>query len=488
MTTENVNGSVGKDLIAQKTAEFENLPGLILGLDGWILRSVPPESRESFLRGYEKLLRIVFHPDRYQQEDQKHSKMVYLQSVSEAVGYMLSDAFAFEMASDTVPTRHNPVLSLRRDLAVRDNIIAQTDARMAEHEATLEEVEKELKLTQKQLQREIEQSKKRDMLHYRIRKFIHVVAKKLPVPVKFEMATVTGSFIKFKPETEAFNTLRTYSSEESLGVEHPLASKNEWLKRLNRSDALEPEKTWHFRRSHAIKSKFQAHIIGAMTLAHLCEYIRNRTGYQATMLADDSVSRALRELHAPDPFEDHHTLPYRARMESFMLPFYCPGMMLLVQTGQTKYRLFLVRDVDAASGHHKALAVTYRKKALSAERETFRIERQLKQQKSANRHQRLVQRQTDKELKKATRRLFSMDQTVERNLKLKARTAALREELRHLSLSRERLKGQVAFEDQTQAENEKLKKENARLKKAIGKLQKLTETTPVAEPSAPATA
>ena len=81
-----------------------------------------------------------------------------------------------------------------------------------------------------------------------------------------------------------------------------------------------------------------------------------------------------------------------------------------------------------------------------------------------------------------------MDQTVERNLKLKARTAALREELRHLSLSRERLKGQVAFEDQTQAENEKLKKENARLKKAIGKLQKLTETTPVAEPSAPATA
>ena len=57
MDTNTNNPSPVVDLIAQKTKEYDNLPGHILGLDGWVLRSVPVDLRTTFLKGYEKLLK-----------------------------------------------------------------------------------------------------------------------------------------------------------------------------------------------------------------------------------------------------------------------------------------------------------------------------------------------------------------------------------------------------------------------------------------------
>ena len=80
--------------LERKTKEYDTLPGHILGLDGWILRSIPEDRRKEFLTGYEKLLKVTLHPDRSQNPGEKERREKYLQSVSQAVTFLTTDSIA----------------------------------------------------------------------------------------------------------------------------------------------------------------------------------------------------------------------------------------------------------------------------------------------------------------------------------------------------------------------------------------------------------
>lgn len=117
------------DITAQKTAELDSVPGAILGLDGWMLRSIPQAMRERFLQGYERVLRTVFHPDLYQDVVIKKGKERFLQAVHESITFLLGDYYAWEAAVDSIPTARNPFIQAKRDLDIRDEIIRTLSVR-----------------------------------------------------------------------------------------------------------------------------------------------------------------------------------------------------------------------------------------------------------------------------------------------------------------------------------------------------------------------
>lgn len=121
-----------KSELEKKLKEYENLPAHILGLDGWMLRAIPSDKRESFLKSYEKLLRIIFFPDHAQSSQEKLQREQYIQSVSNAVSFLISDKFAFELAVDQVPTNRNPVVRLKGDISRYKDDIAKLDRRLTE--------------------------------------------------------------------------------------------------------------------------------------------------------------------------------------------------------------------------------------------------------------------------------------------------------------------------------------------------------------------
>lgn len=119
---------LGVDVMADKLDEFDKYPALTLGLDGWILRSLPTELRARFLTGYEKLLQIAFHPDRYQDPALKESRDRYLRSVSEAIVFLLSGNVEYATAVDDVPTRRNPLIRMQFEINRQSETIVMLDA------------------------------------------------------------------------------------------------------------------------------------------------------------------------------------------------------------------------------------------------------------------------------------------------------------------------------------------------------------------------
>lgn len=101
-------------LLDKKVREFENLPANMLGLDGWLLSSLPREFRNQFLSGYERLLRVAFHPDRARFEEARRSREAFLLRVNEAIGYLQSSAEAYEVATEHVPRRANWAVKMRQ--------------------------------------------------------------------------------------------------------------------------------------------------------------------------------------------------------------------------------------------------------------------------------------------------------------------------------------------------------------------------------------
>ena len=344
------------DLITQKTIEFDALPGLILGLDGWILRSVPKELREQFLRGYEKLLRTVFHPDRYSDEEKKQSRQTYLQSVSEAVRFMTNDELSFDLAVDVVPTKRNPVISLKRDLEARDKILQGMDAKFEEQAQYNRIASEKLKTAVEELRVAQIKQKGRDSADYRMRKALYRAVKKYPVPVDMAYIKVTGHFVK-PIRSDFCEWLGGHASIYSVDPDSPENVKQHWIKSIKKKN-LGPEETLIFRRGTTKIQRLSMHTLGAMTLTHLAEYIRDHQGYPTKKLEAEAVVSCLTDL-----IQEHKDQFLAiAETSSFLSSFYAPGMFLLLETidwqqilpANRTHPLFLVTSTSVDANLYEA--------------------------------------------------------------------------------------------------------------------------------------
>ena len=120
--------------LENKIAELKDQPGFILGLDGWILRSVPMEHRKKFLDAYEKALQIAHHPDLFQDEAEKTRHERFLQTVANAVKFLNSDPFAYDLATEDVPTKQNHFLRAKETIEQRDKEIVNLKGQLGARE------------------------------------------------------------------------------------------------------------------------------------------------------------------------------------------------------------------------------------------------------------------------------------------------------------------------------------------------------------------
>lgn len=343
------------DLIAQKTSEYDNLPGLVLGLDGWLLRSIPAQLRDQFLNGYEKLLRIVFHPDRYTDPEKKRTRENYLQSVNEAIRFMLADEFSFETIVDTVPTRRNPLVALRHNIELRDSIIGRLDDRSREASQIIERLSKENEAMKLHILQVSQNAELKLSAAYHLRRIVNVFVKRYPVAIGMMYCVANVREVVFTPDF--MEQLGLYSSSKFLTPDHEWIQKHSWANQLG---VMGKRLKFKIERRTAKSDDENYTVVGAMSIAHLCEYLR---------YTSDTVQSNLERLKntAADSMQQ-----YVNEVAPFVTSFYTGGMMLLVikkeehKSGKPKnpkqFTLFYVVDVDAETNPNEALVRGYERR------------------------------------------------------------------------------------------------------------------------------
>lgn len=346
------------DLIAQKTAEYDNLPGLILGLDGWILRSVPKHLRAQFLNGYEKLLKVVFHPDRYQEQRTKESRQMYLQSVGEAVRFMLADEFSFEITADSVPSHKNPLLTLREAITVRDNIIAKIDDRLEDKTLDAAALRMEVQELRTKLIQTVAEAERRSAIDHQLKGIVRKVVKGFPVPIGLKYCVVSGSFLELREDSFMTNSIGRFSSDRNLSDDSEWIVNAKWMSELRQEQLLEKPLTLKFRRSVSDNCSVHYTMIGGMTIAHLCEFIRAFNQYPAKPIDGRKTMKAIEWLQQPIDLTEPQT-EFHLKTFPFLLPYYNAEMLLLMlvkEAGVLRHRIFMVKSVDAGDSQVKAIA------------------------------------------------------------------------------------------------------------------------------------
>lgn len=113
-----------------KVEEYENLPAHLLGVDGWMLRSIPKEKRAAFLNGYEKLIRVVFQADSPMSDAERQKRVRFIQSITEAVDFLKSGESEYELSVEQVPSKRNPVIRLNDQIQQHLGEIGKLEAQL----------------------------------------------------------------------------------------------------------------------------------------------------------------------------------------------------------------------------------------------------------------------------------------------------------------------------------------------------------------------
>jgi len=363
-----MNNSPSAEIIVQKTEEFDKLPGLLLGLDGWVLRSIPQEYRRQFLTGYEKLLRVALHPDRCQGDDRKRGREAYLQAVAEAVAFMCRDEFSFELASDTVPTKRNPFVMMQSKIDLQEGIISRIHETLEETRGKLSgAVESEQSIRSK-VTSVIEGVNQESEIQFRLRAAMNRLVNSFPVPLACEVHQVQGSFLDLDLIQNCGSLIERLDPYTNGKAD---CGQGEWfIKREYQTaflPALRPGRTFSFRRKSSVNEDYS--IVGAMTLPHLCEYIRaQREG----VLQPDDAGRQIRQALARlclfcSAYQRQHNELAVLPVVKYLVPFYTAGSFLLLQKLGPKDKptsptdsapdggLFLVNESDYATAPNAAI-------------------------------------------------------------------------------------------------------------------------------------
>lgn len=373
------------DLLAVATSEMpgpDELPGLLLGLDGWVLRSIPTGLRKKFLEGYEKSLQIAFHPDRYPDPVTKLSRQRYLQAVSEAISYMTKDEFQFELCADAVPTKRNPFVALQHTVNIRDNIIEKLNEQVAELEKFRAEHLHENHSLKENLSTAMSRA---DRMETRFTYFHSVVSdtvKSFPVPIASKAHTVEGCFVNMQKlalefdravvkagvdgisqDPTLFSRLDTYTCKDHFCARSEWVTKKTYVQQFGKY-ASKPQ-TLSFKKYIDLENNFE--IEGAMTVAHLCEYLRDcRRPVPGVAWMYEGLTHLL---HPPD-IKAKGYVNWWDRIREYTLPFYTPGCFLLIRDRTDSdqptpwLRLFLVKKSDYEESPNEALVNGFKRQVV----------------------------------------------------------------------------------------------------------------------------
>lgn len=371
-----------QDLIASKTAEYSNLPGLILGLDGWLLRSLPADHRAQFLRGYEKVLRVVFHPDRCQEAAQKENRGRYLQAVDEAVRFMLSDEFSYQIATDAVPAHKNPLVALREAVSARDAIISRIDGELSKEKHTARAYDQTNAELRREVQRAWEELHRRTMQFFGLQQIIWQIVRQFPIPIDLNYSAVDGNFLLLQSGASLTAEIALYSSKLDPDASMPWVREAKWLGHASTERLLGESIRLDFYNTTAKHKRLgRFAIVGAMTIAHLCEYIRARTGYRMDQLNAQDIMPVLESFGPPLAKPAAEAL--ELSLVHYLLPFYNRNMILILRSsGQPvkggescppKYLLFVVTKARAQQSPTQAFITSLAHRIRRAESKCFKI-------------------------------------------------------------------------------------------------------------------
>lgn len=340
------------DLIACKIDEYANFPGLILGLDGWILRSLPIEFRAKFLTGYEKLLQVVFHPDRYQDAAKKKSRDAFLRSLSEAVAFMLLGPVEYDLGASDVPTRKNPLVQLHNTVDRQDEIIARLHAEKIIPENLLYQERKEWVKTREGLTRRCEFFENR----FHAQCSLHRVAKRIyesdAVPTHWSHSEIVGKWIEFSKTRELKRLILSRMNWPLMDVDCDLQQVMQ--------SCQAAQITIVFTSGQAKQGPRNTRIVCAMSVAHMIEFCKLELCNDE--INENTVDKAFGFLsHEITESEDNKLCE---KLKTHSLPFYCRNMFLIVrwhEGGQIKHSLLFVEDASAVTDRFQAIETGIKK-------------------------------------------------------------------------------------------------------------------------------
>lgn len=119
----------------------QNISADVLGVDGWLLRTIPADRRVLFLKLYEKAIRAAIHPDIIQDAKKKDFFGRYVARVGEAINEMCQDHATYDAMAEFVPTKRNNVRALEHAIDGRDIKIALLESELL-NERTKNDAEK----------------------------------------------------------------------------------------------------------------------------------------------------------------------------------------------------------------------------------------------------------------------------------------------------------------------------------------------------------
>jgi hypothetical protein len=288
------------------------------------LKGLPREFRGAFLRQYQKALQVAFHPDRAPTPASAASRSRYLQVVAEAIGFLSENEVNYELATDNVPTRRNPLVELQRGIGARDEVI---EAKLREIEALRGQVATagaeiaEAKAVQDRAMKAMW------MAHYsctRTRLWMnhHI---RFVVPVHQQRLVLRGQFVTLERLAEM---LRRESTR--FTAHHP--------------------QQLRFVRSLITRRGGPARLLGAMSKVHMKEMLRAATLWNEGEVWRDQVERLL----APDgPLKEQD-------WKNFMLPLVCEGMVLVTRTTAGALEFAVVHEMPEVYRQLHRLNTEYR--------------------------------------------------------------------------------------------------------------------------------
>lgn len=346
------------DLLQQKTKEFENLPANILGLDSWVLRALAKDQRNSFLKGYRKLLLANYHPDQIQSPEGKRAREKYLQLVAEAVDWMASRPEHFEQALETVPTRQNWAMRLKNEVH-----LVNEGAETVRRELEVKYRELTLAWGEEQKAKEALSVQKENLAHLvnsltRVwREACTGFRKGSPVIPK-QCRVLGGKWLEFGGWTSQTQFVPTEHLLAWVNGAEPAINaryrwRNQFVAACSGIMSVKERYLMHQRASKLRHPNRTHYVIGSIGMAALIELLRNKLDYKPATMA--SLQTVLRSLGDPHP-----KLSGKTRLEDYIRPwlqlssiavFWCPklvehtGIGSPPRTSPATYRFLWITEV-----------------------------------------------------------------------------------------------------------------------------------------------